>query len=392
MPDYLTATEAARRLGVSRQTLYAYVSRGLIAALPADDPRQSRYLATAIEALGVNRKRGRKPREIAKAALDWGMPVLESGLTLIENGQLHYRGRNAVELSQTASLEDIAALLWQLPRDSAFPRRAPEHPKAYAAMLGFAGHAPANETLLPLFAVAARDDATAAWRGEPDQLARGAGDLVRVLTAVAIRQAPQSTAIHKQLAAAWKISDAGAGLIRQALVLCADHELNVSSFTARCVASAGTSLKASIVGALSALGGIRHGAATTQIERLWSSLDPVAPSAALADRLRAGEEIPGFRHPLYPDGDVRARAILSAILPDYPDGRAFVDTMHGLTGHHPSLDFALVALRRYLRLPDGSAFVLFAVGRSVGWIAHALEQRLSGGLIRPRAVYTGPRG
>jgi citrate synthase len=111
MADYMDAKQAADRLGVSRQTLYAYVSRGLIKAVPGDDPRQSRYLADAVEQLAETRRRGRKPREIAKATLDWGMPVLESGLTLIESGECFYRGRNAVELSRSASLEDIAALL-----------------------------------------------------------------------------------------------------------------------------------------------------------------------------------------------------------------------------------------------------------------------------------------
>ena len=391
MADYIDARQAAERLGVSRQTLYAYVSRGLIKALPGDDPRQSRYLADAVEQLAETRRRGRKPREIAKATLDWGMPVLESGLTLIENGACYYRGQSAMELSRTASLEDIAARLWQAPVVTAFPRRAPITIKAYLELAAQAGDALSAETLLPLFAVAARDEPTSAWRTDPAALARGGGDLVRILAACALRQAPSSAPVHQQLAAAWGVDAAGAGLIRQALVLCADHELNASSFTARCIASTGASLKAVIVGALAALSGIRHGAATTQVESLWTSIDPDAPARSLRDRLQAGGALPGFGHPLYPDGDIRARALLSAIGADFPEASRLTAAVDDLTGAAPSIDFALVALRRYLRLPEGSAFLLFAIGRSVGWIAHGLEQRTTNQLIRPRALYTGKR-
>ena len=69
---------------------------------------------------------------------------------------------------------------------------------------------------------------------------------------------------------------------------------------------------------------------------------------------------------------------------------AFVAAVEELTGQRPNIDFALVTVRRFLRLPEGSAFCVFALGRSVGWIAHALEQREGGQLIRPRAVYSGP--
>ena len=391
MADYIDAKETARRLGVSRQTLYAYVSRGLIKAIPAEDPRQSLYLAEAVEQLAETRRRGRKPREIAKATLDWGMPVLESGLTLIEDGQCYYRGQSAVNLARTASLEDIAALLWQIPADAAFPRRAPMTIKAYLDLASQAGNAPATETLLPLFAVAARDEPTSAWRTDAASLARGGGDLVRILAASALSHPPQAAPIHQQLATAWGVDGPGAELIRQALVLCADHELNASSFTARCVASTGASLKAIIVGALAALSGVKHGAATTRVEALWASTDSNDPAKSLRDRLKAGDTLPGFGHPLYPDGDIRAKALLSAIAPDFTEAVRLGDAAKELTGAAPSIDFALVAVRHYLRLPEGSAFIMFAIGRSVGWIAHGLEQRTTDQLIRPRALYTGQR-
>lgn len=390
MADYIDAREASRRLGVSRPTLYAYVSRGLIKAIPAEDPRQSRYLGDAVDHLATTRKRGRKPKEIAKATLDWGMPVLESGLTLIENGHCHYRGNDIVDLARESTLEDVAALLWQMPVKIAFPRRAPDYRKAFATLIGHTDTAFASDTLLPLFSVAAGDEATSAWRSGTE-LARGCGDLVRLLAAAALRQPPRSDPIHQQLAGAWGVSADESGLIRQALVLCADHELNASSFTARCVASTGASLKATTIAALAALSGIKHGAMTAQVERLWDSLDAADPNPGLRDRLSAGETIPGFGHPLYPDGDIRAKALLSTILPDFADAARLAEAVEELTGSDPSIDFALVALRRHLKLPEGAAFLLFAIGRSVGWIAHGLEQRSTDQLIRPRALYTGPR-
>ena len=391
MADYIDAKQAADRLGVSRQTLYAYVSRGLIKALPGEDPRQSRYLAAAVEQLAETRRRGRKPREIARATLDWGMPVLESALTLIEDGTCYYRGENTAELSRTASLEDIAALLWQVPAETSFPRRAPVTIKAYLELASQAGDTPASETLLPLLAVAASDEPTSAWRTDPAALARGSGDLVRILAACALRQPPGSAPVHRQLAEAWGTGEEGADLIRRALVLCADHELNASSFTARCIASTGASIKAVIVGALAALSGIKHGATTTQVESLWDSLNARAPARSLRDRLGAGGTLPGFGHPLYPDGDIRAKALLAAIGSGFPEASRLATAVEDLTGAAPSIDFALVALRRHLRLPQGSAFLLFAIGRSVGWIAHGLEQRTTNQLIRPRALYSGKR-
>jgi citrate synthase len=115
------------------------------------------------------------------------------------------------------------------------------------------------------------------------------------------------------------------------------------------------------------------------------------PAQALRERLARGDDLPGFGHHLYPQGDVRAQALLEGFLNTHPRWQVAIATVRELTGHAPSVDFALAALRRHLGLPAGSAFGLFALGRSLGWIAHALEQGRDGSLIRPRAAYTGPR-
>ncbi|MDE1148002.1 MAG: citrate synthase family protein [Azospirillaceae bacterium] len=395
MPRTLSAAEAAARLGVSRQTLYAYVSRGLVHAQPGPDGRESRYPELEIDRLAQTRTRGRKPKEIAKATLDWGLPVMESAITLIDGGRLYYRGRDAITLARTAAVEDVAGLLWQCPVETAFggpaPVLSPDLAPAFAALQAAYRERRAEERLLPLFAAASEDADTAAWQQSPARLAQGAAALVRLLTACLLRTAPDDAPIHEQCARAWNLDTDGADLVRMALVLCADHELNASNFTARCVASTGASLRAAIIGGLAALTGGRHGGTTARGEALWDEIGTDDGTAErLRQRLARGDNVVGFGHPLYPHGDVRARLLLDRILPHRPAWAAMLGAAEDLVGRAPTVDMALVVLRRHLDLPVGTAFGLFALGRSLGWIAHGMEQRAGRTLIRPRALYTGP--
>src|SRR5579885_2552542 len=229
----------------------------------------------------------------------------------------------------------------------------------------------------------------AIWQREPHRLWPGAARLLRHLAAAAAARAPSADAVHIQLARAGGLDGRGADLIRRALVLCADHELNASAFAARVVASTGASLAAAVMGGLAALSGPRHGAATERGEALFDELRAAgAMRRAVAVRLARGEAAPGFGHPLYPDGDPRAHVLLSA-LPEEKRRQDLIEAMDRLGGARPNIDFALVALRRALGLPRGAAVALFAVARAAGWIAHALEQRGEGRLIRPRAHYVG---
>jgi len=141
---------------------------------------------------------------------------------------------------------------------------------------------------------------------------------------------------------------------------------------------------------MSALSGPRHGGQSSLVEILFEEAERFGDAARLVkERLRRGDILPGFGHPLYRNGDPRALALLPLLPPD-PTRDALRDAMDTIRGKQPNVDFALVSLRRALRLKAGSALALFAIGRTAGWIAHALEQQAEEKLIRPRARYVGP--
>lgn len=388
-PRLIPAESAATRLGISRATLYAYVSRGFVHAHPdADDPRRRLYSADDIDRLAGNKARGRKPADIAAATLDWGLPALASGITLIEGGRLFFRGRDATRLAEQATLEETARLLWQCD-DDPFRDAPPRLTKPAAKMLeALATTYPIDRCLaaLPLAEVGT----AMTWQRDPRRLRVDAAALLRLMAAAAAGAAPGNAPVHLGVARAWDVDARAAEIMRAAIVLCADHELNSSAFAVRVVASTGASLAACLSGGLSALSGPRHGGTTSLVEIMFAEAERFGDASRLVqERLRRGDILPGFGHPLYPDGDPRAPALLKLLPPD-PLRDALRDAMDEIGGKAPNLDFALVSVRRALKLKPGSALALFAIGRTVGWIAHALEQQAEDKLIRPRARYVGP--
>jgi citrate synthase len=184
--------------------------------------------------------------------------------------------------------------------------------------------------------------------------------------------------------------------LRSVLILCADHELNVSSFTARCVASAGSNPYAVVIAGLSALEGPKHGGAGARVEAMLHSLRTERDlRSAVAARFRRGERVDGFGHPLYRAGDPRAAVLMALLQKHYARSaelRYIINverTVSALTREKPNVDFALAAVSRVLRLPPGSPLTMFAIGRTIGWIGHAIEQYATEQLIRPRAKYVG---
>jgi citrate synthase len=296
---------------------------------------------------------------VARRALTWGAPVLESGISLIQDGKLYYRGQDVVKLAHEASFEEVAELLWGQPFGSPMP---PPH-----VQLDLPNPIERFAVMLPQAALL--DPAALALT--PTAVAQAGTRIITLMR--------QGLVKHRAVEAA--------------LILAADHELNVSAFTARCVASAGASPYQVVIAGLAALQGSKHGGHCERVEALFAETDrPERAATVLAGRLRRGEGIPGFGQPLYPDGDPRGRALLALAAEIGPDpvAAALVVAARDLLQEHPTIDFGLVTLARALGLPPGAALGLFALGRTAGWIAHALEQYASGVMIRPRAHYTGP--
>ena len=380
------------RLGVRPQTLYAYVSRGRIEARsdPAD-ARRSLYSSADIERLARRRSGGRKAEAVAHEAIAWGEPVLESAVSTVSAGRLIYRGRDAVELATSASLEAVAALLWEADR-TVFERTTPPAPMDAAVGRRRAVFAVLAER-------AARADPVLG-RAAP-RLHLEAAEIVHALsTAVCGVAAEPHEPIHARLARGWAASpgrsaganDAVAGdLLRRALVLLADHELNASTFAARVAASTGASLAASTLAGLAALSGPLDGTAGLAVAALARDAARDGADAAVGSWIAQGRQAPGFGHPrLYPHGDPRAVALLETFEPP-PIYCALQACVAERLGLEPNVDFALAAATERFALPPGAPFFLFALARSVGWIAHALEQAQTGQLIRPRARYVGER-
>ncbi|HEY2179619.1 MAG TPA: citrate synthase [Caulobacteraceae bacterium] len=373
MTEWLKTNEALQRLGVRSQTLYAYVSRGRVhAEADPEDPRRSRYRASDIAALRVRKSRGRKAADVAADAIAWGEPVLASSITTVADGRLYYRGRDAAHLAESETLESVARLL-RGGGGAAMRRGLRPAPPEIEGMRARA------------FAALAMCAAGAPGEGDP---ADDAASLLDILTDAVVGEVGGGP-IHERLARAWGCGPAGIDLVRRALVLLADHELNASTFACRVAASTGASLAASALAGLATLSGPLHGGAVAAMGALADEAERLGLEAAVAARRAHGITAPGFGHPLYPDGDPRARALLGVFVAP-PPLEALRQAMESATGQHDNVDFALLAVARALRLPPDAPFALFAVARCAGWTAHALEQRAEGALIRPRARYAGP--
>jgi citrate synthase len=394
---YLTATQAAAALGITRATLYAYTSRGQLRSEPVPgEPRERRYYREDVDRLKERKAARRDPSKAAAQGLRWGEPVLESRITLIHGGTFHYRGHDAVRLAESATVEQVAAILWETTEEDAaglFDQPAVLSTRELSRLASLTSDVRARmQAALP---IAGAVD-VAAYDLRPGPVRATGARIVRLLTSIAAGR-DATGPIHRVLQQAWAPRrPAVADVIRTALVLSADHELNVSAFAGRCTASAAASPYDVVSAALATLKGFRHGGASERVLSLVRQADtPRGARAAVVERLRQGERLPSFGHPLYPGGDPRATALIrlaraSGNETAWQPFRNLLKVGAELLNDEPNLDFGLAAVTRTHRLPDDAPFLLFALGRTIGWIAHAMEEYASGHLIRPRARYTGP--
>ncbi|MFI5314619.1 MAG: citrate synthase [Myxococcota bacterium] len=399
-PDPMSSREAAAFLGIKLETLYAYASRGLVKGARGPNGRGRRYSRADLE--GV-RARAAGP---AAGALRFGEPVLDTSITRMTASGPEYCGRLAVELARDgAPFTAVAELLWT----GALPERAPRWPAGGPALparelarLLPGGSPPLAALALAVPALAAADPLR--FDADPAAVCARARRLIpRLAAAFALALDPQrlTPALEtgdpvRALALALGVParKKSLALLELSLVLCADHELNASTFAARVAASTGADLYACLSAALAAFSGPLHGGASEQVEVLAREAgDPAGAATAVRDRMRRGELLPGFGHPLYPDGDPRAAPLLDAALalaPRAPRVRtiaAVVETMAAAGRAKPNVDTALAAACAALDLAPGLGAAIFAIGRTAGWVAHVLEQYESEGVLRPRARF-----
>ena len=412
--EFLSAKEAAELLGVKLPTVYAYTSRGLIQSVPGVRGRSRRYRRRDLERLCARRDARAGHGPVAAAALRQGEPVLDSSITLIsiEEGPI-YRGRLALDLAREGrGFESVAEGLWSgnwsepgVPADwhpdgpgldlELLRRLVPPH----------GGPIPVLSIVLPI--LAAQDPGrfsssreAVLWRARillrrlVALLALGR-DAADVVEAVGRSLAAPNLAAALGAAFSRDLDEAELSVLNQALVLAADHELNASTFAARVAASTGADIYACIIAALATLSGPRHGGAADRVDALLEEAGAADRVLGVVhERQRRGEVIEGFGHPIYaPHSDPRGHRLmqiaggLRGASEEVQSVLALVDAMQSGGFGGPTIDVGLVAVTRALALPTGTATALFAIGRSVGWVAHAIEQHEAGYLVRPRARY-----
>jgi citrate synthase len=389
----LSTAETARRLGVKPQTVYAYVSRGLLTRHPDRDGRRSRFDPAEVERLAARARHGGRA-----GALE---VVVDTELTRIDvEGRLYFRGRDATELARFRSFEQVAELLWD-ESDVHTPWRAPH------GMLRVCEHAQAAlpddarpvERMRVVAAAAASTDPLRDDRRPAAVRAVGRTLIAVLADALPERSRPRDASIAARLwsrLADASPSPAALNTLDAALVLLADHELAASTLAARVAASAWADPYLVVLTGLGALGGALHGASAGAAEAMLAAIAaPQEAGVVLGERLRADGRVPGFGLGVYGDRDPRADALL-ALLPRAASAErvAVVEEVVRLVGREhgpaPNVDFALGALSVGCALTPGAAEAIFSLARVAGLIAHAIEEYPHRLRFRPRAAYTGP--
>lgn len=405
----LTAQEASALLGIKPATLYTYVSRGLLHPLRQAHRKANRYLLEELQSLKVRSSVRQGSGPVAAAAMRWGQPVIETSITEIEADGPRYRGFLATDLVRhPARFENTAELLWSgLQTDS--PQTWPietmkvDVARALEAMLQQGCNRP---RMMRVFSIVATVLGGGTLEeelriGSTERLSRqmlfafaGACGLLGPRGVYQQPQVEQSLALHVMDAMGATKAPALEQAINTALILSADHELSSSTFSARIAASTGATLHACVVAALATHQGaaLAGGADAAEdfIESLHSNADLIG---RLAEAELKGQRLPGFGLPIYPNGDPRAALMIKLAQQKAPGSAQadlalrFVEGINERLGLHPNIEMGLVVLCNAWRLPPRSACALWGIGRTAGWIAHTMEQRLAGFTIRPKGLY-----
>jgi citrate synthase len=441
MTDWISAVEAADRLGIKQASLYAYVSRGVLSRRREADGRTSMFDASEVEALA---RKGRPRRSASTTEL-----VFESALTEITGSTQRYRGHDATDLALRSSFEDVAMLLWtgSLPEAGVTPDPGVPATDEQSFLTG-RGWQATNEALtagraaqaalppgtLPLErlqvivpALAATDqfrlhlDLPAVVAAGKALVAGMAGALPEAATSadpmaggllpggllpggllsggLLPGDSMPGDSIAARLAPKLCTGPVLPGLVRvlnAALVLVADHDLAASTLAARVAASMRADPYAVVATGLGAMGGALHGGAALGAELMLGSASSAADAPrVVGDLLRRGERLPGFGHFVYKDGDPRADLLLRLVAelapksPHLAIASAVTHEARRRALPEPNIEFALAVLAQVAGMTRGAGEAIFATGRTAGWLAHALEEYERNIPIRPRSIYTG---
>ncbi len=408
----LSTHQAAALLGVKPTTLYAYVSRGLLTSRRGHDGRTSTFDRAEVEALAARQQTSRTPGDLYR---------INSAITQIAETAHYYRGYNALTLASTVSFEEVANLLWvaQPPGEAASFTCSPtvlERARALQAQL------PPDSPLLdrltlvvmaaasaddfrydtsgPGVAVAGREllaamvdgldiprpgDSRPDFTSEPSHLSPGSAGLAERLWAKLsqLKPTPERTF-----------------LLNAVLVVLADHELAPSTLAARIAAAYHADPYACVEAGITTLSGARHGRVALAHEAMFNETEIAGgrAGAALAERLRRSGSLEGPDRIQYRRlGDPRAAAILRLLGESMPGSPrlAHVGVVTGIIERRglgrPSLELALAAVAFCCEMPYGSTEILLAIGKTPGWLAHAIEEYASPTTYAPAVNYVGAR-
>lgn len=408
----LTAAQAAARLDVKVETLYAYVSRGLLSR--DRGARGSTFDALEVEAFAVRRRRSPPPPQTGAP----GKPlmVLDTDVALVEDDELYFRGVPAARLAREHSFDAVAAWLWDGPGATLDDtRRLTVPPEFVSTVRGIMAAVPRAASVLDRVVFAVRAFAIA----DPLRDGNGADALARVgeILLAGIAQALEPDVIDADPidadpidakpemtvpARVWRALTGAAPhaaeltAINTAMVLSIDHDLAASTFAGRIAASARASPYAVVTAALGAFDSPLHGTASTAAAQLIAAVRDGEPAdVAIRAGLRGtGHGVPGFGQPLYRAIDARAAALLplvAALDVRTTDAVAALTETMAPTGLQPNVDLALGAMTVAAGMPVDAGALIFAVARTAGWIAHAIAEDAEPPLrLRPRGRYVGP--
>ncbi len=407
--DYATAKEALTLLKIQPQTLYSYVSRGLVRSITQPGLKDKLYLKEDLNRLLARSQARHGHGPLAAAAMNWGEPIIPTSITEIGPDGPKLRGRNAIELARSGvSFEAVTELLWKgvITEHQPIWAGAKNHDKIIA-LTKFIDKNISDEFLEVLASITLHLgllSGSVSERLSGGNIATAGREIIQTLTScfgyisgkhsyVPINEG-QSIAAGLMQALNLKSNDVYHEIFSSILVVLADHELSPGTLAARVAASSGCTLHSCIASAICTSSGVKIGRLYDQIDFFFDRYETTQKMIDRANQLqKQGMVVPGFNHPLYPRGDPRGRYLMDLVqqlrmnheeLERICQFSEYMTVEHQCHTRH---EFAVVALTRSMKLPKQTPAALFVLARIAGWVAHVQEQRLSSMLLRPRAKF-----